>query len=128
MIRAIKLAVACVDALVGHEKEVEIGGPEILTRRRIAELAFEALGTDPKIRNQRKVLTGLGLRVTWLCGRHNYDVAQFHTFAQMTDLIAPAHGLRTVADYFAELAQAEEALLGEEFIVCLGILVAQTNP
>jgi len=98
---------ACVDALVGHEEEIEIGGPEILTRRRIAELAFEALGTDPKIRNQPKVLAGLGLRVTWLRGRHNYDVAQFDTFAQMTDLIAPAHGSRTIADYFAGLAQAE---------------------
>jgi len=104
-----ELAVACVDALVGHEEEIEIGGPEILTRRRIAELAFEALGTDPKIRNQRKELAGLGMRVTWLRGRHNYDVAQFDTFAQMTDLIAPAHGSRTIADYFAELAQAEEA-------------------
>jgi hypothetical protein len=67
------------------------------------------LGTDPKLRDQRKVLAGLGMRVAWLRGRHNYDVAQFNTFAQMTDLIAPSHGSRTVADYFAELVQAEEA-------------------
>ena len=100
------LAVVVADALDGHEHDVDVGGPVTYTRRRIAELAFEAAGREPRFRQVSRLAAGPLLRLSRLTGRHNYDFMHFALLASLTDLVAPAHGSRTLEAYFAELAAA----------------------
>jgi uncharacterized protein YbjT (DUF2867 family) len=44
------LAAACLETLESGETEVDVGGPETLTRREEAELAFAAVGRKPRSR------------------------------------------------------------------------------
>jgi len=48
-IHGVDLAEVCVSLLDKSEKEINIGGPEILTYKEIAELAFSTLNKKPKI-------------------------------------------------------------------------------
>ncbi len=34
----------------GQAREVEAGGPDVMTQREVAELAFDVVGKEPKIR------------------------------------------------------------------------------
>ena len=43
------LAKVCVAAIQDTEKEIDVGGPEIFTRRQTAELAFKVLNKSPRI-------------------------------------------------------------------------------
>ncbi len=49
-IHDVDLAAVCVDAIEGAGPEVLAGGPKVLTRRRITEIALEALGRPLKVR------------------------------------------------------------------------------
>ena len=102
------LAVVIADALDGHEHAVDVGGPVTYTRRRIAELAFEAVGREPRYRRIPRRLTGLVVGLSRLTGRHNYDFVHFAVTASLTDAVAPAYGSRTLEDYFAALAVMRE--------------------
>ena len=98
------VAAACADALEGGEQEVDVGGPDTLTWREIAELAFEAVGGEPKIRTTPDWRVAMGLSLRRFTGRHNSDWARFVVARARPDLIAPATGTRTLADYFRALA------------------------
>lgn len=47
-ISELDLAWICGDAIQGGDREVSVGGPGTYTRRQIGELAFEALGREPR--------------------------------------------------------------------------------
>ena len=44
------LAQVCADAIEGKTGDIDAGGPEVLTRRQIGELAFAAAGKPPRFR------------------------------------------------------------------------------
>ncbi len=99
------LAEVCVQALLANDNQiVDVGGPETLSRRQIVELAFAAV---------RKPVQIIGMP-TWAAGAMSAvaapfapRIAELMAFAAAmftTDIIAPAHGNRRLADYFAELA------------------------
>ena len=96
------LAAACVDAVEGPEREIEIGGPRTYTRREIAEAALAAWGREPKVRNT-SVMKAVWLnRLTILRGRHNHDISEYLTMMALQDAVAPEGGSITLEDYFAE--------------------------
>ena len=96
-----ELAVASVDAFEGNGNELELGGPVIYTRRRIAELAIEASGTSAKLRSIHSLRAALFDHLSRVRGRHNHAVSQFLTAMAITDTVAPSHGARRLEDYFA---------------------------
>jgi uncharacterized protein YbjT (DUF2867 family) len=96
-----ELAVASVDAFEGHGHELELGGPVIYTRRRIAELAIEASGTSAKLRSVHGLRAACFDRLSRVRGRHNHAVSQFLTATAITDTVAPSYGARRLEDYFA---------------------------
>jgi uncharacterized protein YbjT (DUF2867 family) len=102
------LAEACVEAVDGRETEVDVGGPEVLTFRRIAELAFEALGTTPKISSIPVWLMKPLVAVTRLFNRHKGELLAFFTTATTANSVAPATGTRTLASHFATLVEHEK--------------------
>lgn len=97
------LAVAIVDALEsGDESNVDVGGPETLTRREIAEMALEAWGREPKVGTLPVALAALWSRLAAFRGGHNRLVSAASTAFAVTSLVAPAYGELRLADYFAE--------------------------
>ncbi len=98
------LAGICVDAAEGDEIEIEAGGPEIMTQREAAELAFDVLGKEPKItvvpmRLARGLVKGIGLLSTQFG-----DLAEFIVVAGEIDGVGPPLGTTTLREYFERLA------------------------
>lgn len=89
----------------GGSTEEDLGGPEVLTRRRIAELALVAC---------RKPLRFVALpvavmrAVAWFYGVFNRrmgELLRFVILASTRPCVAPARGTRTLAPYFEEVAR-----------------------
>ena len=98
------LAEVCVDAAEGDAREVEAGGPDNLTQREVAELAFDVLGKPAKITVipmwlARGVAGFIGLLSTQFG-----DLAEFIVTAGEVDAVAPARGKTTIRSYFEQLA------------------------
>lgn len=87
-----------------------IGGPEVLTRRQIAELAFAALGQPANIRRVPLWIFSIAASLARPFHYNFYAIVKFLTFALSTeDMTAEPVGHRRVADLFEELAQAERS-------------------
>jgi len=98
------LADVCVAALGGAPRTVAAGGPEVLTRRDIGELAFQALGRTPKLISAPPGLF-LGVsRMTGLVNPRLGALLEFGVRVSTRDVVAPAHGSRTLGAYFERLA------------------------
>jgi uncharacterized protein YbjT (DUF2867 family) len=98
------LAEVCADAAEGEEREVEAGGPDILTQREVAELAFDVVGKPVKVTVvplwlARGLSRGIGL-----LSRQFGDLAEFIVTAGEVDAVGPARGRTTLRSYFEELA------------------------
>lgn len=90
-------------------KEISIGGPDILTRREIAELAFAALGKRPRIISAPLLAGTLGCIALRPFHPRMADLIEFIVAISKQDVIAPARGRRRLCDYFRELAAASRA-------------------
>lgn len=102
------LALACVEAMEGANRETEVGGPLIHSWREIAELAFAAVGKPPKITCVPAWLMKTAVRGTRLFNRHQGELLAFFTAMGTMDVTAPATGVRTLEEHFQSLA-AEKA-------------------
>jgi uncharacterized protein YbjT (DUF2867 family) len=96
------LAVAFVDAVEDRESEIDVGGPEVFSRREIAELAIEAWGKEPKVSSLPLVLASYWSRLSVFRGGHNKFVSAVKTASASTDLVGPELGERLLKDHFAE--------------------------
>jgi uncharacterized protein YbjT (DUF2867 family) len=103
------LAQVCVDALDNGRREIDVGGPEILTHREIAGLALRAVGNRERITSVPVwVMRGV-VSLTRAFNRHQGELLAFFTEAMTQDSVAPRAGRRTLADEFQRLASAERA-------------------
>jgi uncharacterized protein YbjT (DUF2867 family) len=100
------LAEICVDAIENNQNEINAGGPEIITYREIAELAFQVIGTTPRITCVPHRLLKIVIPVLKVFSRHQADLLAFFTTAATSDAVAPARGRRKLGDYFRELVSA----------------------
>jgi uncharacterized protein YbjT (DUF2867 family) len=96
------LAITCVDAVDGTETAIDVGGPEVLTHRQIAQLAFEALGKPPKISSIPVWLMRLLASTAKVFNRHEGELLAFLTTAMSIDAVAPKTGTRTLGAHFRE--------------------------
>jgi uncharacterized protein YbjT (DUF2867 family) len=94
------LAVSCVDALEGERQEIDVGGPETLTYREIAELAFRSLGKPVRITSVPVWVMKLVVAGTKIFNKHQGELLAFFTTAMTSEVIAPAVGTRRLADHF----------------------------
>lgn len=100
------VACACADAVDEPQREIPIGGPEVYTRREIAELAFEALHRPPKISALPAWLMRAMARPVRLFDRRLYEFLDFGVAVNTVDVVAPQTGARSLKDYFRRLAEA----------------------
>jgi len=106
-IHGMDLAAVCVDAIEKQNREIQVGGPEILTYKEIAEDAFKVLGTKPKISHIPEWLRVLILRLTRLfTGSKTYGPIEFFMTVMAMDMIAPEYGEHTLEAYFNHLRRS----------------------
>jgi uncharacterized protein YbjT (DUF2867 family) len=97
------LAKACVDAVEGEHQEIDVGGPQIMTYREIAELAFESLDKKPRISSVPFWLMKATVVLTKVFSKHQGELLAFFTTAMTSDVVAPAAGTHTLRDYYRGL-------------------------
>lgn len=99
------LAEVCVRALELPPGVQEVGGPEVLTRRELGELAFAAVGRSPRF---RRVPAGAVRTIGALLRPLHPRLGQllpFYAAVSTTDLVAPRVGTRTIEAFFRERAR-----------------------
>jgi uncharacterized protein YbjT (DUF2867 family) len=96
------LAVTCVDAAQGEQKEVDVGGPDVLTYREIAELAFQSLAIPVRITSIPVWAMKLLVAVTRIFNKHQAGLLAFFTTAMTSDVVAPTTGARSITAHFKE--------------------------
>ena len=100
-IHGLDLACAIVDVIPTNQREVNIGGPDVLTQNQIAELALRACGKATKIYHlpdflRRSALTLLRL----FTSVRTYGPLEFFLTAMAMDMQAPVYGSERLEDFF----------------------------
>lgn len=103
------LARLCVAALAEPPRERTVGGPEILTRRRIAELAFEALGKPPRFISLPNWLVRTLGALTWPISPRVAELTSFFLEVSSRDCLGEASGTSRLGDYLRARALAGNA-------------------
>jgi uncharacterized protein YbjT (DUF2867 family) len=103
------LAVGCVDSIENDETEVEFGGPEILTWRQVARLAFEAQYKPVKVTSIPVWAMKTVLFATRLFNRHSAELLAFFTTMSTRDVIGPITGSHTLQTHYQELGRSAAA-------------------
>lgn len=98
------LAEVCVDTAEGDDIEVEAGGPEIMTQREAAELAFDVVGRPAKIHVVPLWMAGGMAKAVRLLSKQFGDLAEFIVVAGEVDGVGPPRGTTTLRSYFEQLA------------------------
>ena len=97
------LAHVCVDTAEGDEREVEAEGPDNLTQRETAELAFEVVGKPPRITVIPMWLARGLVKLIGLLSTQFGDLAEFIVTAGEIDGVGPTRGTTTLRSYFEAL-------------------------
>ncbi|HWQ26711.1 MAG TPA: SDR family oxidoreductase [Chlorobaculum sp.] len=101
------LAKVCVDAIEGIDTQIDVGGPETLTYREVAEMAADVVKKRPFTVSLPLWLADGVAAVTGLINRDIHDIALFATTVSRNDTVAPAHGTHRLRDFFEEMAAHE---------------------
>ena len=94
------LAKVCVDAVNSKEERIPVGGPQILSHRQMAEIAFKVLGKKPKISYLPPKLLLFFAKIVKIFSRHYYSLMMFFIRAFQNDFVAPQYGTVTLEDYY----------------------------
>ncbi len=98
------LAEVCVDAMESEKREVGAGGPETMTQRDAAELAFEVLERPARIVVLPLWLMRAGVKLIGMLNKQFGDLFEFIVTAGEIDGVAPSVGKTTLRSYFEELS------------------------
>jgi uncharacterized protein YbjT (DUF2867 family) len=99
------LARFCLDAIDTAERELDVGGPEVLSVREIAELAFSAQNKLPAITYFPDVIRKIALFLASHLPEKFGGPAEFFLTTMAQDMIAPVYGKQTLFDHFSRLFQ-----------------------
>jgi uncharacterized protein YbjT (DUF2867 family) len=79
--------------------ELDAGGPEVLTRRTIAELAFRAVRKKPRLPSSPPGIARLSSTMIGLVNPRARDFIDFITLASTHDCVAPSRGEHRLGPY-----------------------------
>ena len=96
------LAEVCVDAIEGANRRISVGGPEVHTRRKIFEMAFQALDKKPRFIKVPGAMISAPRRVVSLFDQRMAQLTDFLQAVSQVDVVAPAYGTHRLEDYFTE--------------------------
>lgn len=101
------VAAAAIGALESGPAAISIGGPDILSRREIAEEVFHALGKKPRVMKMPVGVFGILTRLMSLGSPRKKDLFDFLKAVAVTDCVAPALGKQRFADYLRAHARSK---------------------
>lgn len=84
--------------------EMSVGGPEIFSRREIAELAFRILGKQPRVFRVPAIAFRLGAKGLRLANPRLGELFEFVAAVSVFDGIAPSIGRLRLEDHFRKVA------------------------
>lgn len=97
------LAEVCVNALKLSDNEIRVGGPETLSHRQIAELAFQSLDRDPKITSIPIGIKNLALALLrTFTPVKTYGPYEFLLTVLTRDMVCEHYGKEKLSDFFSE--------------------------
>jgi uncharacterized protein YbjT (DUF2867 family) len=102
------LAQACVEISEGSELEVEVGGPETMTQREAAVLAFDVAGKPVKVTVIPMWLARGLVKVIGVLSTQFGDLAEFIVTAGEIDGVGPPRGTMTLRAYFEAMHAGTE--------------------
>jgi uncharacterized protein YbjT (DUF2867 family) len=102
------LATACVEALDSAEKEIGVGGPDILTRREIAEMAARAWGRNIRLVKVSPAILRFLMRPVRRFDERLGDVLDFGVAVSAVHMVAPKYGKQKLNDYFKRLVSEQK--------------------
>lgn len=98
------LAEVCVNSVGGNDTEINVGGPEILTHKEIAKIAFKIVNSPVKITYIPNWMRISVLKLMKLfTGIKTYGPVEFFMTVMSRDMIAPKYGSHTLKEYFLNL-------------------------
>lgn len=97
-IHATDVARAVVEHLEDGPVDVSIGGPDVLTRRGIAEAAAE--GLSPRFVSLPSAVARLNARMAGLFSPRVGELMAFAAAVSVVDCVAPTYGRERLVDYF----------------------------
>lgn len=101
------LASAMADAIDDGRNRLDIGGPNILSQRALAELAFAAIGRPARITCLPDAMRRIALRALAISVPVSHaGPARFFLTAMGLDMVAHPYGTRHLADHFATVLHA----------------------
>ncbi|MBU2909190.1 SDR family oxidoreductase [Vibrio splendidus] len=90
-------------SLPNAEKELDVGGPDVLSATQIAALAFQSQGKMTRITYIPDCVRKLALSVIRRLPENRVGPAEFFLSAMEGDAIAPCVGKHHLSDYFSQL-------------------------
>lgn len=100
------LAKVCTEAIGSKNGRISVGGPEVLTRKRIFELAFQALGKKPRFIKVPGMMISAPNKVVSMFDPRLAQLTAFLQAVSQVDVIAPSFGAHRLGDYFTNLIEA----------------------
>ncbi|MFC2084833.1 SDR family oxidoreductase [Bacteroidota bacterium] len=95
------LAEVCVNAVTNEEKEISVGGSEILTHNEILKIAFDTFGKTTKISKipiwVRNIIVFVMKMFTSV---KTYGPAEFFMTVLTVDMVAPRYGKHLLKDFY----------------------------
>ena len=87
------LAKFMIDRLESDKRELEVGGPDLLTQNEIAQIAFQAADKSPKIAHIPIWIRNLMLKlIRFFTGQKVYGPIEFFMTVMTRDMVAPQVG------------------------------------
>ena len=86
----------------------DVGGPDVLSWRELAHLAFDAVGKRSHILTVPAWALPPALRLTGLFSPRLADVAQFMTWNMMRNCVAPTTGTHHLADFYRTVLENQK--------------------
>lgn len=103
------LAEVCLRAVSLNEKEITVGGPDILTQNEIAEMAFCACNKSPKILHLPEWSARLFIKTAIIFTTSTlYGPVEFFLTLMTRDNMAPRHGTHRLHDFFKQQVQHQK--------------------
>ena len=97
------LAEVCVNAANGEEKEINVGGPDILTHNEIVAIAFESINKKIKISRVPIWLRNFILStLRFFTSVKTYGPIEFFMTVLTMEMVAPTYGKHHLKEFFLE--------------------------
>ena len=98
------LAKVCIDSVNGEAKEIEVGGPEVLSQIEIAKAAFEAVNKPLKVTFIPEWVRRVILKFSkLLLSKSKFGPIEFFMNVMVIEMSAPMYGKKTLKEYFLSL-------------------------